>query len=405
MRILHTADWHLEDRLGRVDRTPDLRRAVERVAQLCAEQRVDVLLIAGDLFCDKSVDKERMRDALHHLRQTFHPFLQRGGTILAITGNHDSETACSLLREAMLLAAPGPEGRLVSGRFYLAHAPLFARLADATDLPVQFALLPYPTKARYLDATAAHTSRDQEHAALHGAAVQLLRDYRHRQHEPALPTVLAAHLHIQGSRLHSLYKLSEREDVLFSALELPAEWDYLALGHIHKPQCLLDRAHIRYSGSLERLNLGESDDAKGCILFDLGPAGRRGEPEWLPLAARPIYEVAIRRPQEELPQLRERYPDAQDALVKLDVVYRADRDNRQAILEELERIFPRWYERTCREESTLVPRRGWGARPSGSFEETVTEYVKNSLGDDPELPELLQMLDGFLKQEQKRDRA
>jgi hypothetical protein len=32
MRLLHIADWHLGDRLGRIDRTPDLRRAVERVA-------------------------------------------------------------------------------------------------------------------------------------------------------------------------------------------------------------------------------------------------------------------------------------------------------------------------------------------------------------------------------------
>ena len=50
MRILHTADWHLGDRLGRIDRTADLRTAVERVAAHCQEHRVDVLLVAGDLF-------------------------------------------------------------------------------------------------------------------------------------------------------------------------------------------------------------------------------------------------------------------------------------------------------------------------------------------------------------------
>ncbi len=411
MRILHTADWHLEDRLGRIDRTHDLRRGVERIAAYCAEHRVDVLLIAGDLFCDKSVDKERMKDALQHLRQTFHDFLHGGGTILAITGNHDSETACALLREAMLLAAPasGDGVTLAPGRFYLAHEPFFGQLADRDGMPVQFVLLPYPTRARYLDATATHKSRDEEHAALHGAAVQLLRQYRHRQHDPGLRTVLAAHLHVQGSRLNSLYKLSEREDILFSSAELPAEWDYLALGHIHKPQCLLERTHIRYCGSLERLNLGERDDQKGCVLVDLGPEGRREEPLWLPLEARPIYQVAIRHPQKEIPFLTERFPDAQEALVKLDIVYRADRDNRQAILDELERIFPHWYERTYREESTLRPQGGKGARHLPSFEETVTEYVKSSLADDPDLPEVLQLLDGFLvaaaREEQRGGRA
>ena len=52
MRILHTADWHLGDRLGRQDRTDDLRRAVERVAGYCNSEKVDVLLVAGDLFSE-----------------------------------------------------------------------------------------------------------------------------------------------------------------------------------------------------------------------------------------------------------------------------------------------------------------------------------------------------------------
>ena len=47
MRIVHTADWHLGDRLGRIDRTNDLRKAVERVAICCTEENADVLLVAG----------------------------------------------------------------------------------------------------------------------------------------------------------------------------------------------------------------------------------------------------------------------------------------------------------------------------------------------------------------------
>ena len=54
MKILHTADWHLGDRLGRQDRTEDLQRAVEHVAALCEEHEVEVLLVAGDLFSELS---------------------------------------------------------------------------------------------------------------------------------------------------------------------------------------------------------------------------------------------------------------------------------------------------------------------------------------------------------------
>ena len=66
MRILHTADWHLGDRLGRIDRTGDLRRAVERVAGYCTSERVDVLLVAGDLFSEMA-GPDGLRDAMRHL--------------------------------------------------------------------------------------------------------------------------------------------------------------------------------------------------------------------------------------------------------------------------------------------------------------------------------------------------
>src|SRR5262249_10835430 len=107
MRLLHTADWHLGDRMGRIDRTEDLRRAVERVAHYCAEEKVDVLLVAGDLFSELS-RPDSLRESIEHLQAVFEKFLLDGGTILAITGNHDNENFCQTLRLVMNLAAPAP---------------------------------------------------------------------------------------------------------------------------------------------------------------------------------------------------------------------------------------------------------------------------------------------------------
>src|SRR4051795_3834626 len=84
MRILHTGDWHLGDRLGRIDRTDDLRRAVERVADYCARRAVDVLLVAGDLFSELA-RPDGLREAIRHVQETFRPFLRDGGTILTLT--------------------------------------------------------------------------------------------------------------------------------------------------------------------------------------------------------------------------------------------------------------------------------------------------------------------------------
>src|SRR5438094_509202 len=179
MKILHTADWHLGDRLGRIDRTDDLRRAVERVADYCARRQVDVLLVAGDLFSELA-RPDSLREAIRHLQEA------------------------------------------------------------------------YP------------------------AALARIRE--HPRFDRALPTVLSAHVHVRGGEVSTLFRISEQEDVVFESDDLPADFAYVALGHIHKPQCIGGHKHVRYSGSIERMDLGESGDNKGVVLFEVGPEGRRGEP-------------------------------------------------------------------------------------------------------------------------------
>src|SRR4051812_24979622 len=132
MRLLHTADWHLGDRLGRIDRTDDLRRGVEQVAAYCESERVDVLLVAGDVFSELA-RPDGLRDAVRHLQTVFDSFLRRGGAILAVTGNHDNENFCQTLRHAMGLAAPpcvGAGELAPTGRLYLADEPTLLRLPD-----------------------------------------------------------------------------------------------------------------------------------------------------------------------------------------------------------------------------------------------------------------------------------
>src|SRR5262249_42942816 len=132
MRILHTADWHLADRLGRIDRTEDLRRAVERVADYCREEAVDLLLVAGDPFSERA-GAGPLRDRTPHLQESSAGFLKGGGTILAITGNHDKENFCQTPRPAMSLAAPlgdSPGEQVPPGRLYLATEPGLVRVED-----------------------------------------------------------------------------------------------------------------------------------------------------------------------------------------------------------------------------------------------------------------------------------
>src|SRR5947208_938290 len=211
MKILHTADWHLCDRLGRIDRTDDLRRAVERVAAYCAQEKVDVLLVAGDLFSELA-RPDGLRDAVRHLQEVFLGFLRDGGTILTLTGNHDNENFCQTLRHAMSLAAPlagQPGDRMATGRLYLATGPSLLRLPDRhASHEVQFILMPYPTPSRYLDREAIQRYQNLEEKNRHlqtAYSATLRRIQESPEFDPRLPAVLAAHIHVRGARLPNLF--------------------------------------------------------------------------------------------------------------------------------------------------------------------------------------------------------
>ena len=102
------------------------------------------------------------------------------------------------------------------------------------------------------------------------------------------------------------------------------------------------------------------------------------------LDATPIYDVAIQDPQKDLPALRARYPDHATALVNLHVTYTAGVDNLEAVLRELDTIFPRWYGRDWVESRSLGPALTVGEAPAKSFEETVRDYLRQELMNEPD---------------------
>ncbi len=407
MKFLHTADWHLGDRLGRIDRTEDLRRSVERVAGLCEEHDVDVMILAGDIFSELA-RPDNLRGSIEHIQNTFEPFLLRGGTIVAVTGNHDNETFCDTLHLVMTLASPetskiGDVRPL--GRLHLSTDPDLFRLVGKDGAEVQFLQMPWPFPKGYLrdEETQKFGTLEEKNQILREAFLKKLNGLMEDEaFNPELPTILSAHIHVQGTFLPNLFRISEQESIIFHETDLPLHLDYIALGHIHQPQMVMEMPHVRYSSSIERLDLGERKDQKGVVLFDIRPKGREGEPTFLPLPATPIYSIEITNPSEDLPRLREEYPDAEKDLVNLEIRYTAGKDNLEQILNELDQIFPRWYFREWQETSALGPSLTVGEHAhSKSFEETVRDYLEQELMNhtDDERQAVLAMAEELMREE------
>lgn len=408
MRIVHTADWHLGDRLGRIDRTEDLRQAVERIAGICHSEAADVLIVAGDLFSELA-RPDTLREAIRHWQQVFHAFLTGGGTILTVTGNHDNENFCQTLRHAMTLAAPmaeEPGARVSTGRLYLAAEPTLLRVPDRSgQFDVQFLLMPYPTATRYLhgDARQRYTGSDEKHKLLVEAFEETLQRMRSGPGFAAdLPAVLVAHVQVQGANIGSgLFRLNEQDDLVVPTAGLAEQFAYVALGHVHKPQTLGGHEHIRYSGSIERMDLGEQADDKSCVIFDVGAQGLQGPPRLIPLPSTRIARIELAEPEVDLPRLQAQHSAPSRDLVNLHVRYAAGRDSIEQILRDLDRLFPRWYARDWVEESDLGPSLVHPEEFRGqAFAETVRGYLGAELAhhDENERIAVLEYAEALLRE-------
>jgi DNA repair protein SbcD/Mre11 len=404
MRIVHTADWHLGDHLHGLDRTEDLRSRVAEVARICDERGADVVIIAGDVFSNHSlVSAVDMTGELEHILKMFSPFFQRGGTILAVTGNHDMDKHIEFIRAGMRLAAvPSQSAKpLAPGRMYLQNGPGVATL-EAAGERIQFVFVPYPFAHRYADEVddlKSSEDRNRRIADRVGTWVQKATDKP--EFDKTLPSVLIAHLHVRGSATHSLYKISESDDVTFGADFIPSSWAYVALGHIHKPQMIGGLEHVRYPGPLDRLDFGERDDDRGVIVVDIGKQFGpecRTPPEWVPITPTPMHLISL-TDTAEIEGLAEQYPDHATAIVKFTVILQPGGPSRDEVTQRLRKLFPRLADIAFeRSESVANLDARPGIRSDADYRETVRSYLIAKLTGHPEATELSLLAETFLTQ-------
>lgn len=354
MIILHTSDWHLNERQGHVDRQPDIVRRLEEIAGFLYQYKVDVMLVSGDLFSN-TVRLDQARSAFADVSRIFRPFLVNGGTMIVIGGNHDSEDLFNMCRTAMDLAAPqevSADKPKLPGRLYLYDRSGYMTLTNDSGGLVQFVLLPYPFPSRYLREDQMNFKTvDERNGIVHQELKNQLARIKAQLVKPQYPTVLVSHLHVRGNRVHSLYHISESQDVIFDPADLPMEWAYSAFGHIHLPQFIRGSNRAQYAGSIDRFDFSEAGDTKSVVLFEVDQHGVKGEPTLLTLNATLLRKIEVHS-QADVDALVASYPDPQQDIVDVKVIYKPGEDNPDAMRDALEKIFPRWSERRIEAEGS-----------------------------------------------------
>lgn len=279
MRILHTADWHAGRTLARRSLDEGLAAALDDVVEFALKERVDAVLLAGDVFDQARPphsSQELVYQALMRLGQANIP-------VALVAGNHDSVGHWSALSPLFKL----------TGIEVVSVLSTRSRLSLKTRSgPLHLAALPWPTE-RLLAPLVAGSDHDQTKISW-ADRVERLISLLCRELPEDGPQVLLGHLMVNGSLTSS----SERPLTIADTYAVPAQifpptLNYVALGHVHKPQPLASPVKAYYAGSLRPLDFGEAGEARGFWRVDL----ERGQPtelEFIPVAARqPLFQVEI----------------------------------------------------------------------------------------------------------------
>ncbi|WP_370944533.1 exonuclease SbcCD subunit D [Amycolatopsis sp. cg5] len=254
MRLLHTSDWHLGRTFHGADLLAEQQAVLEHLAEVVADERVDVVLVAGDVYDRAVPSAEAVRVAAQALARLH----EAGAHIVLTPGNHDSAARLGAFAEFAK-----------AGGLHLCST--IAGLSEPVLLqdehgPVALYGIPYlePDPARNalgIDA--------KGHAAVLSEAMRRIKeDLQARENTRS---VVLAHAFVIGGegsdseRPISVGTVEHVPGVIFDGI------DYVALGHLHGPQVIAE--HLRYSGSPLAYSFSEARHHKSVWLIDLGADG------------------------------------------------------------------------------------------------------------------------------------
>ncbi len=257
MRILHTSDWHLGQNFYSKSRAAEHAAFLDWLLETAQAQQVDAIIVAGDIFdtgAPPSYARELYYRFVVQLQQT-------GCHLVVLAGNHDSVATLNESREILaflhttVVAAAG-------------CAPFMLNHRDGTPGAV-FCPVPF-LRPRDIVTSQAGLSGSEKQQHLLAA----ITDYYHQQYQQAcalrgeatLPIIASGHLTTVGAS-----KSDAVRDIYIGTLDaFPAQnfppVDYIALGHIHRPQVIGGQEHIRYCGSPIALSFDETGKAKSVNL-------------------------------------------------------------------------------------------------------------------------------------------
>ncbi len=254
MKILHTADWHLGKKLHKHELSKDHQLFLDWLINFIQEQNIDLLLISGDVFDLANPPIEARAMYYWFLRQ----MIQLKCKIIITGGNHDSAQMLDAPKDILNLLDITVVGGAIN--------PIENEVIVLENLVV--CAVPYLRDADLRQAIEGECGASR----VENVRLGIKKHYDTlaeicQEKYPNLPKIAMGHLYAHGVSTSE----SEREIQIGNEAGIDSDcfsqtFDYVALGHIHRPQIIGGNERIRYSGSPIPLSFSEKNDQK-IVLF------------------------------------------------------------------------------------------------------------------------------------------
>ena len=262
MKILHTADWHIGQRLHERSRLDEHKQFLDWLLDTIQEHKVELLLVSGDIF-DTALPSAEATNLYYQF--LYRLFNETDAYTVITAGNHDSARHLEAPREFLKM------GRIrVVGLANEAAECVFEFPPDNPRVAV--AAVPYLSESdlRHLsyETEADRNERYREWLkAFYADCVSYM--------PAALPKILMGHLFVHGGKeTNSERNIQIGGATAIHASDFPEGVDYVALGHLHRPQTINGADYpIRYSGSPIPMRFNETDYRKKVYLLALSDDG------------------------------------------------------------------------------------------------------------------------------------
>ena len=304
MKIIHFSDLHIgytryskgiDLESGLDNRIVDFLNTFDELVNYALEENIDLVIFAGDAYKDRNPSQTHQKEFAKRLLK----LTKANIPVALVVGNHDMPGNKGRATALDIFPTMNVDNITVIDKLQLYE------LKTKSGIQIQILGMPWIRKGSLISRLS-NIKKDITIEDLNKQIIQTLDNSLEKEISKinkSIPCIFSGHLTVMEAKTSTETLMSIGADYMFPAQFFARpEFEYVALGHVHKDQVLIESPPVIYSGSLERVDFGEKNDIKGFYVIEIEPKKSQGNRlvsyKKVPVSARNFREYIINIPKE-----------------------------------------------------------------------------------------------------------